>query len=144
MAKTCLIEDCNNPRFGKGYCGNHQYHRKDLNPTRLKRTSLNKLNPKKTKLRHPTGELAMFLEIWEDMETPRKCNHCGRPQFIFRVDSFAHIKPKGTHPELRLNKNNIWFSCSYFDDKHGWYGCHTSQTFESIEKFNARKDSYKK
>jgi len=88
-----------------------------------------------------TGELAMFLEIW--MERERKCEHCGRPQPIFFVHCFAHIKPKGTYPELRLVKSNVRILCHYWDDKHGWYGCHTSETFESKEKFNARKNSYK-
>lgn len=119
------------------YCSNKwkNEQKKEKNKGKIKTTNKG--------LRKPTGELAMFLEIWREMEVPRKCEHCGRPQLVFRVDCFAHIKPKGTHPELRLNKDNIWFSCSYFDDTHGWYGCHTSQTFESKEKFNARKNSYK-
>jgi len=99
-----------------------------------------KSKPKK-KLRKPTGELAMFLEIWAERE--HVCEHCGRPQPIFMVHCFAHIKPKGTYPELRLVKSNIRILCHYWDDTHGWYGCHTSETFESKEKFNARKDLYK-
>ena len=95
----------------------------------------------KNKPKKKTGELAMFLEIW--MERKRECEWCGKPQPIFYVHCFAHIKPKGTYPELRLVKANIRILCYYWDDQHGWYGCHTSQTFESKEKFNARKDLYR-
>jgi len=125
----------------RGHC--MYYSQKHKADEKKKRDKDNGTVKKKEKLRKPTGELAMFLEIWNEMGTPRNCEHCGRPQLVFRVDCFAHIKPKGTHPELRLKKDNIWFSCSYWSDTNGWYGCHTSETFESKEKFNALKNSYK-
>lgn len=143
MAKPCTEEGCDLPRFSHEKCRNHQYKRTDakwlksLEKRNNKPSSVIKAKPKKK-----TGELDLFLEMWREMPTPRKCEHCGRPQQIFFVHCFAHIKPKGTYPELRLEKSNIKFYCHYWDEKHGWYGCHTSETFESKEKFNARKDLY--
>lgn len=145
MAKPCDVDGCENPRFSNKKCRFHQHLRTD--EKWIKSQEKQKSKPKssvKKKPKKKTGELELFLKIWMEMPTPRKCDHCGKPQLVFFPHCFAHIKPKGTHPELRLNKDNIWFSCHYFDDKHGWYGCHTSQTFESKEKFNARKELYNK
>lgn len=43
MAKTCLKEECNNPRFGGGYCLYHQYLRGD----KKKGTGKGTIRPKK-------------------------------------------------------------------------------------------------
>ncbi len=87
-----------------------------------------------------TGELAMFLEIWQ--ERKHECDHCGRPLLAFKVHYFDHIKPKGSYPELRLDKNNIQILCHYWDKDKGWTGCHFSKTFEGKTAFNKRRDSY--
>lgn len=40
MAKTCLCEDCNNPRFSKGYCKYHQWMRTDKKSPSVKKKSI--------------------------------------------------------------------------------------------------------
>lgn len=47
MAKSCLQNGCNNPRFGGGYCVYHQYNRKDKIKTVLKRTPIRKISKKR-------------------------------------------------------------------------------------------------
>lgn len=89
-----------------------------------------------------TGELAMFLEIWQ--ERKHECEHCGRPLLAFKVHYFDHVKPKGTYPELRLVKENIQLLCHYWDNTHGWYGCHHVKTFVGKTEFDKRKDCYGK
>jgi 5-methylcytosine-specific restriction endonuclease McrA len=62
------------------------------------------------KLREPTGELAMFEEIWK--ERWHHCVNCGSNLGDeLNVVFFAHIKSKGAHPELRLEKDNIQLLC---------------------------------
>jgi hypothetical protein len=66
-----------------------------------------KSKPKKHK---KTGELDLFIEIWN--ERPHYCVKCSKwlgnslkPVF------FSHIKSKGAYPELRLTKTNIELLC---------------------------------
>ncbi len=96
---------------------------------------------KNKKVKKKTGELAMFLEIW--MERKHQCEWCKKPLFAFKVHYFDHIKPKGTYPELRLVKSNIQLLCYYWDDDHGWYGCHHIKTHVGKEEFNKRKDLFR-
>lgn len=57
------------------------------------------------------GDLrSVFLEIWK--ERPHKCVSCGKdlgdePKAIY----FSHIKSRGAHPELKLDKENIELRC---------------------------------
>jgi len=53
----------------------------------------------------PTGELAMFKEIWA--ERPHTCFITGKVIKYFSVSNFAHILPKSRYPKYRLNKDNI-------------------------------------
>mgnify|MGYP000186467805 CR=1 FL=1 len=70
------------------------------------------------------GDLrSLFLEIWN--ERPHKCVQCGKnlgedPQPIF----FSHIKSRGAHPELKMDKNNIELLCS---------ACHKMRDFNERE-----------
>ena len=90
MRKICVKENCNNYVFGKGYCKNHQYLRKDK--------------------KGGTGELAVFKEIWEQSN---KCSFLSsaplaqyeNTKYFFSL--FAHVLPKKKYPELRLCKDNI-------------------------------------
>ena len=75
------------------------------------------------------NERQMFLEIWE--ERSHICENCkknlgGEPKAQF----FSHIKPKSTHPHLRLKKGNVRLLC---------FDCHYSYDFGSKETFNKLK-----
>ena len=78
-----------------------KYESKKLRQKPLKRTPLKKKFPKKT------GEGLIFNHIWQTRE--HKCEVCGDP--IKRVDGgvrmFSHVVSKGSHPELRLDEENI-------------------------------------
>lgn len=81
--------------------------------------SANKKTKQYVYKRKPTGERNLFLDIWN--ERPHFCKHCNinlgnEPKTFF----FSHIKPKSTHPELRLSKDNIQLLC---------YQCHYNFDF---------------
>ncbi len=60
--------------------------------------------------RKVTGEAEMFKEIWSEREhrcTNCKCHLGDEAKAFF----FAHILPKGRHPELRLVKTNVMICC---------------------------------
>lgn len=85
-----------------------------LKRTPLKRTALKKKFPKKT------GEKELFLEIWN--ERPHYCTNTNCKEYLGEeplTHYFAHLKSKGAHGELRLNKDNITllcFDCHYIYD----------------------------
>jgi hypothetical protein len=65
---------------------------------------------KKSKLkakRKVTGELNVFMEIWE--ERPHVCFITDKEikAHEVNINCFAHVFPKGAYPELRLEKKNI-------------------------------------
>lgn len=70
------------------------------------------------------GDLrSLFLEIWG--ERPHICVKCGKklgdePLAIY----FSHIKSRGAHPELKMDKNNIELLCS---------ACHKLHDFNERE-----------
>lgn len=65
---------------------------------------------KVVKTKKPSGELALFTEIW--FERDHICNKCGRVLHEpMRVHYFSHIHSKGARPDLRLDKNNIELLC---------------------------------
>lgn len=68
------------------------------------------------KWRKPTGERDLFLEIYN--ERPHVCEYCGKNIYGFSVANYHHVKPKSTHPELRLEKSNIVKIC---------FPCHQKQ-----------------
>ena len=53
----------------------------------------------------PTGELELFKKIWA--ERVHESFISGRPLMFFDVCFFAHVLPKGTHPQSRLDPENI-------------------------------------
>lgn len=77
------------------------------------------------------GDLrGLFQEIWD--ERPHYCNHCG--QYLGsepRASFFAHIKSRGSHPELKMDKANIVLLCQE---------CHYALDFQSKERYEERKD----
>ena len=52
-----------------------------------------------------TGELEIFIQIWEGR--PHVSFLTGKPLGVFNVCFFAHVLPKGTYPDMRLNPDNI-------------------------------------
>lgn len=54
----------------------------------------------------PTGELAVFKEIY--VEQKGCCKITGK-KIDFHPDCFMHILSKGAYPNFRLYKKNIWF-----------------------------------
>lgn len=66
--------------------------------------------PWRPKARKATGERELFAEVWA--ARPHRCELCGAPIREAAPWCFAHIKPKGTFPELRLDPSNIRLVCS--------------------------------
>jgi len=76
----------------------------------------------------PTGERDMFLEIWDERE--HYCDNCRMYLgSVPKAHYFAHIKPKSTHPKLRLDKNNIKLLC---------YDCHYALDMRGNKAFKER------
>lgn len=76
-----------------------------------------------------TGEREVFLAIWAIR--PHICTNCwdklgDEPLAHF----FSHIKPKSTHPHLRLVPSNIQLLC---------FDCHYAHDFIGKEAFLKRK-----
>lgn len=69
----------------------------------------------KQKVRKPTGELKLFLEIYA--ERKGVCEVTDR-QIPFNVSNFAHILSKGAYGRYRLNKDNI---IHVHPDVHNYY-----------------------
>ena len=108
MAKKCNADDCENLVFSHHYCKYHQNLRTDekYKRPRLKKRSSIKISNK------PTGELAMFLEIYEENKDKWVSAISGKPLvhrggFMF-INQFSHLLAKGKFKEYRLKKENIW------------------------------------
>lgn len=74
MAKTCIKEGCNNPRFGKGYCKNHQYLRTDL---KEKKAPRKRIKPISESLSLKLKEYRIVRDIF--MKDNPNCECCGMP-----------------------------------------------------------------
>lgn len=95
--KKCSADGCSYPVFGKGFCKNHQYLRKDL---------------KKKDSSVFEKDKEFYLEIW--LERPHVCSNCKAPLGDEpRTYFFDHILEKGNrrYAHLRHEKNNIWLLC---------------------------------
>ena len=57
--------------------------------------------------RKKTGELELFLELWD--ERPHVCQVSGDYLPEFSVGCMAHCLTKGAYGSMRLNKKNIIF-----------------------------------
>lgn len=81
-----------------------------------------KRKPLKTKLRKPTGEGKLFLEIWEEREhicSNPKCKvDLGEEPLVY---FFSHDKSKGADASQRLNKEQISLLCwpCHFEKEFG-------------------------
>jgi len=74
--------------------------------------------------RKADGQKVVFEFIWEDR--PHKCQVCGVAIHEARAANFAHILPKGSYPELKLDPRNIWLMCC---SQGEYVGCHDRQHF---------------
>jgi hypothetical protein len=120
-----LCGDCNYKRNHKGK--DRFTVAKEKQNSKPRTYIKHKIKPFKT-----TGEKDMFLIIWN--ERLHYCTNCK----IWLGDEpkawmFAHDKPKSTHNEERLNKENV--------DLHCW-DCHSCKDHQGIEAYNKRKDMY--
>ncbi len=117
--KTCKAHFCDYPVFSHGYCKNHQMYRTDSKkPKPLKHSKDIKGNRpriKKVSIKasyRPTGELKLFLEIYEKRKNNWVSSLSGKPLthrngFLF-INQFAHLLAKGKYSKFRLNKDNIF------------------------------------
>lgn len=132
MPKFCVL--CGWQVFSGGYCYRH-YH---LSPKGIAARERAKNKPRtkvqikkvwKPHRRKPTGEAAMFLEIWS--QRPHVCVNCreglGKEPRTFY---FSHIIPKGRRPDLRLNPDNIQLLC---------FECHRAYDQGTKAQYEARK-----
>lgn len=82
--------------------------------------------PNKYKKREPTGELQMFLEIWN--ERPKVSEVSGKQLLPLGhklwINQFSHILPKGTYGKFRLRKDNIKM---VLPDEHDMWEHHKSE-----------------
>lgn len=119
-SKPCIVDDCNNPRFAKGYCKRHQSLRTDKKPKAIKKiTEKGKVKKELKKALYPT-DMAFYFGIWD--ERPHVCYNCGanlgvRPLTYY----FDHILEKGNpkYEHLRYEKENISLLC---------WDCHTNKS----------------
>jgi len=109
-----------------GYCARGNYELKQN-----KKKAEGKETKKKTYVKKPTGELAMFRAIWETR--PHKCTVCKSGIKEATPSNFAHILSKGSYPSLRLLDRNIEILCA---------DCHYKFDFgdSSGEEFKALKE----
>lgn len=85
-------------------------------------------NQRKTTLkrRKKTGEKEVFLRVWESR--PHYCSNPNCKRWLGnepKAHFFSHIKPKSTHPELRLEESNIQLLC---------FDCHYEYDFGKKER----------
>lgn len=80
--------------------------------------------------RKKTGELEFFWGIWDERE--HKCGVCGERLHFFVISYFAHILSKGSHPALRLDKENIEILCF----PHHWKFDHETNRAAEDERFD--------
>ncbi len=89
----------------------------DFNRHLCKDYRADKPKPKGFAKRKPTGEKAMFEDIWA--KKVHVCESCGKHLREFNVSYFSHIIAKGIRKDLRLDPNNIVLECI---DCHNTWG----------------------
>ena len=140
-----ICNECKKPKWinnSKGICPGCVY-KKNHGGRSAQEVQMDKQKAKervfksqKIKIKKPTGEYELFLEIWGERE--HRCENCkgwlsenvSRRSF---VKYFSHQKSKGAYPELRLEKSNIELNC---------HTCHDLWEFGDREMFYQRKDMY--
>jgi hypothetical protein len=101
--KTCSVDNCNNPIWGKGLCKNH-IKRKPITP---KKGGLLKMRRELFVVRTKVEAMRdFFLEIWKERKHYSEVSgeYLGsEPLSTF----FHHILPKSKYPEVAYDKSNI-------------------------------------
>ncbi len=101
--KTCSVDNCNNPIWGKGLCKNH-IKRKPITP---KKGGLLKMRRELFVVRTKVEAMRdFFLEIWKERKHYSELSgeYLGsEPLSTF----FHHILPKSKYPEVAYDKSNI-------------------------------------
>ena len=117
MPKICNDTECEYPVWGKGYCRMHQYLRTDPKKPKPiqsraiipKGKFIKPISDKRRERLKGVSEMDIFLEIWEDRKHISELS--GEPLFPKGHAKwhfqFLHILPKGTFPDLRIDKDNI-------------------------------------
>lgn len=113
MAKTCNKEDCNNPRFGGGFCRWHQGYRTDKgvgNKALSSQKGSNTNQFKKTRLKPMSDKMAERLKEYrivrdEYLKQNPNCARCGTNQNI----SLQHLK--GRIGDNLTDVNNFMTLC---------------------------------
>lgn len=141
MSSVEICKGCNRPKIivNKKFflcddCNQIRLHRKTRNQRRFEKLKNRQIKHKikKIKFRKPTGEAALFKEIWEERE--HICHNCKIPLGDeMKTFFFMHVKAKSTHGKLRLVKTNIELAC---------YDCHTAYDRVGMEAYNSRKNLY--
>lgn len=107
--KTCQVDGCFNPVWGKMLCKNHQYLRVDKKPKPLKL-----IRDKE----YPFGfsnQQSMFEWLWEKAKDKNGNVICPYTKEVLNRfygtelwwSCFAHILPKGKYTYFKLNPENI-------------------------------------
>lgn len=117
-----ICEECSNERLIVVKAGICEY----CNDTAKKEKKGKGSQVSKSKKREPTGELQMFLEIWN--ERPKVSEVSGRPLLPLGhklwINQFSHILPKGNYGRYRLRKDNIKM---VLPDEHDMWEHHKSE-----------------
>lgn len=118
MAKVCLVDSCNNPVWGKGYCKWHQTLRTDKKPKGLSRGKKLTLEAVEEKKELQKKDWDFYIDIWNTCldHICFECNkHLGNEPLTLY---FHHILEKRNHPEFRHESWNIVLLCA--DCHTGW------------------------
>jgi 5-methylcytosine-specific restriction endonuclease McrA len=108
--KTCSIDGCNNPVWGKGVCAKH------TPKTPLKRTEFRYTPADGSKHDERLARDNFFMSIWRSRL--HECEIClaklGDEPLSYMFD---HLLEKSTHPNLKFEKENIALVCLECHDK---------------------------
>lgn len=111
--KTCKVDNCNYPVFGKGLCRNHQFLREDKKHRPIP------IHSKKIKVHEVSfgfeNQLELFQYLWDNAKDENgivKCKYTGKVLNSYYNDRlwlncFAHLLPKGKYIYFKLNPENV-------------------------------------
>lgn len=100
----CSIQGCKNPVWSSGFCKIHTKRR----PKEHKDIPSDK----------GTWEMHNFFEeLWGQLPKIKKCWSCGKRIYGENLSIYwDHLLPKEIYPELKYNKENMFFCCSECHD----------------------------